>query len=185
MPFRPERIINKYKQVTDESLPNAIAAKLLSYSETANYHEKVEIIAKTVEHLIGSKNRHTTKMIMAKCGADCIGNAIIAKAKSIYSKYHDLYDFVDKLNQNHIGGGRLIYSNGIIKGGYNKCYCGSVSKSGKLLPIEYCYCSAGWYKQLFEEILSRNIEVKVLNSIISGSKTCDFEIRIKEKMREL
>jgi hypothetical protein len=82
----------------------------------------------------------TTKRIMLHCGTKCISKSIIQKAKRLYSNSSDINDFMKLLNMNHIGGGRLSYRNGTITGGYDKCYCGSVSKTKIPISIDYCNC---------------------------------------------
>ena len=66
-----------------------------------------------------------------------------------------------------------------IQGGYDRCYCGMVSKTRMPFPdLTYCHCSTGWYKQLFETALKKSVRVKIKRSIICGAKTCEFEIKI-------
>jgi len=87
-------------------------------------------------------------------------------------------DFIIKLNEQHIGGGRLHLQDNVIQAGYDRCYCGSVSAGKERMPLTYCYCSTGWYKRLFEEVLSRPLQVEILQSIINGADTCRFLIHI-------
>jgi hypothetical protein len=115
---------------------------------------------------------------MMDCGSRCIGESTILKAKTIYAGSKNMEGFIAGLNAHRIGGGRLVYKNGTVTGGYDRCYCGSVSKSKGIMPLEYCACSAGWYKRLFEETLKREIKVQVEKSIISGAKSCEFVISI-------
>jgi len=59
---------------------------------------------------------------------------------------------------------------------YERCYCGSVSQTKEPFSATYCYCSCGWYRQLFETLLERPVEVELLGSVIQGDENCRFKI---------
>ena len=51
------------------------------------------------------------------------------------------------------------------------CHCPrirDVLQSGAYLSPTYCYCGAGYYKGLWEEITQRQVEVEVLESVLDG-----------------
>ena len=81
------------------------------------------------------------------------------------------------MNEAHIGGGHLKRKNNIIFAQYDKCYCGSVNKTKELFSDTYCYCSCGWYSQLFETLLQKPVEIDLNSSIIQGNDSCLFQIR--------
>ncbi|MBN1435118.1 hypothetical protein JW921_10180 [Candidatus Fermentibacterales bacterium] len=58
------------------------------------------------------------------------------------------------------------------------CYCPLVRETRAPFPLEYCCCSAGWYKGVYEGIFGAPAEVRVEESILSGSMICRFSIRI-------
>jgi predicted hydrocarbon binding protein len=61
------------------------------------------------------------------------------------------------------------------------CHCpriGDVLKSGESLPLAYCYCGAGYYKGIWEEILQRPVEVEVLESVLDGGEVCKIAISL-------
>lgn len=43
--------------------------------------------------------------------------------------------------------------------------------------IDYCKCSESFVQTQWEQILERPVEVKVLESAISGAEECKFQIR--------
>lgn len=113
--------------------------------------------------------------IMTPCGRQCIPESYIKRAKTIYSKAESIEDFLDLLNGTRIGGGNLHIKDGKIIGTYDKCYCGLANKVKDLSPL-FCYCSAGWYEQLFSSVLDKPVEVKNLQTILGGADKCEFEI---------
>ncbi|MFX1495453.1 MAG: DUF6144 family protein, partial [Promethearchaeota archaeon] len=44
------------------------------------------------------------------------------------------------------------------------------------LNSTFCYCSLGWVRIIFETLLKKSIEVKLIKSIGFGDKVCEFVI---------
>jgi len=45
----------------------------------------------------------------------------------------------------------------------------------KISPT-YCYCGAGFYKDIWEEILQHPVEVEVMESVLKGDDVCKIAI---------
>ena len=63
------------------------------------------------------------------------------------------------------------------------CHCPRVRdvlKYGQTLPKTYCYCGAGFYKGIWEEITQKRVEVEVLESVLDGGEVCKISIQILE-----
>jgi predicted hydrocarbon binding protein len=61
------------------------------------------------------------------------------------------------------------------------CHCPrirDVLKSSETLSPTYCYCGAGFYKGLWEEILQEPVEVELLESVLKGDDVCKVAIRL-------
>jgi hypothetical protein len=56
------------------------------------------------------------------------------------------------------------------------CDCLLVN-SGHISPV-YCNCSLGWQKQTYEIILGKKVDVKILESVVRGSRRCVFHITV-------
>jgi predicted hydrocarbon binding protein len=59
------------------------------------------------------------------------------------------------------------------------CHCPrirDVLKSGETIPPIYCYCGAGFYKGIWEEILQRPVHVELLESVLMGDDACKIRI---------
>lgn len=146
----------------------------LSSSAKADY---IRDMVNRMKQVIGVTK---TRKILVSCGMMCCGITHRKLAKQLMQESKSIKDFISRINKRHIGGGRLkLQGANTITGGYDRCYCGIVSKTRTSFPdLIYCHCSTGWYKQLFETALSRPVKVKILKSIISGAKTCEFVIKI-------
>jgi hypothetical protein len=51
------------------------------------------------------------------------------------------------------------------------------------LPVSYCYCGAGFYKGIWEEILQQPVEVEVLESVLAGGEVCTIAITFQVASR--
>jgi len=63
------------------------------------------------------------------------------------------------------------------------CHCPRVRdalKMGESLPPIYCYCGAGFYKGLWEEILGQPVRVELLESVLNGDDVCSVAIHLPE-----
>ncbi|SHI93045.1 hypothetical protein SAMN02745751_01363 [Dethiosulfatibacter aminovorans DSM 17477] len=66
---------------------------------------------------------------------------------------------------------------------YFYCHCPRIREmllKNESIDIEYCYCGAGFYKDIWEKITGKKVEVKVLKSIMNDDETCSIEISILE-----
>jgi hypothetical protein len=61
------------------------------------------------------------------------------------------------------------------------CHCPRVRdalKSGQRLSATYCYCGAGYYKGIWEEILQQPVEVELLESVLQGDEVCKIAVHL-------
>jgi hypothetical protein len=63
------------------------------------------------------------------------------------------------------------------------CHCPRVRDGieDELLPPEdYCYCGAGFYQGIWQEILGKPVKVEVLESVIQGGEVCRIAVHLPE-----
>jgi hypothetical protein len=61
------------------------------------------------------------------------------------------------------------------------CHCPrirDVIKSGEAISPSYCYCGAGYYKGIWEEILQEPVEVELLESVLQGDQVCRVAVHL-------
>ena len=64
------------------------------------------------------------------------------------------------------------------------CHCPRVRdalRTSEALPPVYCYCGAGFYKSIWEEILQQPVEVEVLESVLDGGEVCKIAVRLPSR----
>lgn len=180
MPFRPqifqEAIEGRIGKATQEALAQACA----TYPTLTTPLQKARCVKGIMNALDQAVDAPTRQAIMETCGRQCISGGILEKARKLAKSTPDLDSLLAQLNQEHLGGGHLWREGDVIHAMYDHCYCGSVNKTKEPFSSTYCYCSCGWYRQLFETLLERPVEVELLGSIIQGDENCRFKIMIGE-----
>jgi predicted hydrocarbon binding protein len=61
------------------------------------------------------------------------------------------------------------------------CHCPrirDVLRTSETISPTYCYCGAGFYQGIWEEILQRPVEVEVLESVLAGDDVCKIAVRL-------
>ena len=68
---------------------------------------------------------------------------------------------------------------------YHACHC-PFARSAILkdIPVDdlWCYCSGGFTKLFFDFIFDADLEVELLESVLSGGESCRFAIRLPERL---
>jgi predicted hydrocarbon binding protein len=63
------------------------------------------------------------------------------------------------------------------------CHCPRIRdmlKSSERISPTYCYCGAGFYKGIWEQILGEPVEVEVLESVLQGDEVCKVAIHLPQ-----
>jgi len=61
------------------------------------------------------------------------------------------------------------------------CHCPrirDVLETAETLPAVYCYCGAGYYQGIWQEILQQPVEVEVLESVLQGDEVCTIAVHL-------
>ncbi len=174
------RLAKIIEKETDQNIALQVMHDVDQFESTSNYATKAAWLRKAVERLEELVGKETTRKIMENCGRQCCGQTYRKRAQHLMSESKSMEEFIENLNRNRIGGGRLkLKDENTITGGYDHCYCEQVKHTKELFSKTYCYCSAGWYKQLFESALGRSVDVEPVQTIIMGAESCEFIIHFK------
>ncbi len=61
------------------------------------------------------------------------------------------------------------------------CHCPRIRaamRTGDHISPTYCYCGAGYYKALWEEVTRRPVTVELMRSVLKGDDSCTFRINV-------
>jgi hypothetical protein len=178
MPFKADRFLESVEDTVGKDFPVGLRQACDAYKSLTTAKQKAQSIRGTMVILDQTLDETTRYQIMEACGRQCIGASILEHAHRLQKESHDLDDLLVRLNNAHIGGGHLRRDGNTIHAEYNRCYCGSVSQSREVFSDTYCHCSCGWYRQLFESLLGKPVEVELLGSILQGADCCEFRIHL-------
>lgn len=176
MPFRPQVFLEHAKHIWPGDLPGAIRESCADYAAATTSRQKALCIKRLMEALDGAADADTRRSIMEACGRHCIAAGTLETARRLQRLSADIDDLLERLNQAHIGGGHLWRDPSGIHATYDRCYCGSVSKTPERISATYCGCSCGWFQQLFEALLDEPVTVELLGSVVQGDERCSFLI---------
>jgi len=81
------------------------------------------------------------------------------------------------------GGNLVAYLQEDDPGKRRQCYCHcprirDVLSTSETIPPIYCYCGAGFYKGIWEEILQQPVKVEVLKSVLAGDEVCTIAVHL-------
>ena len=63
------------------------------------------------------------------------------------------------------------------------CYCPLVrSKLDQGMPVDFCKCGSGWFRQQWEGATGKPVMVEVLKSVLRGDEYCEFAIHLSEDL---
>jgi Family of unknown function (DUF6144) len=178
MPFRVQRFESSLKIHVDKAAKIKLMKDLKPYDTLKTPSQTANWIRSMMDRLDDAVGVNVAGKVMEACGRQCIGRSVLEKAGRFQQNSTDLDDLLDQLNQARIGGGNLHRKGDLIHASYDRCYCGSVSKTRQPISITYCKCSCGWYQLLFETLLGKPVEVELIDSIIHGGAICQFVTHI-------
>jgi len=143
--------------------------------KTAKEHEKYDILSPCA-HKFSRKRIESLESIYKETG-DL--NEVLKEMHKDYEWYED-----PVLKDNIIYVTKIPYDPEGYKNAHtlkekqaNYCHCSLVRNHfNEGISPTFCYCSAGWYRQLWEGIIGRPVNIKILKTLIKGDQNCKFAI---------
>ncbi len=176
MPFNVQTFLENVESCTKGKARDGLRRLCKEYGALTTPKQRAGCVKEMMDSLDEAVDTRTRQAVMEACGRQCICHSTLEKGLRIKKQSHDLDDLLHRLNEAHIGGGHLARKGKVIHAFYDRCYCGSVSKSMAQFSSTYCHCSCGWYRQLFETLMGEPVRVELLGSIIQGDTKCEFVI---------
>jgi len=142
-----------------------------SYEKTKDISIAHKILQEQFKSLLHNPTLDLSKVIIDDIIEKGWGSAGIIQANKVIATKIPKSGFInDYYKTNDLEKKRQIY-----------CHCPRVRdtlKTNKKLPETYCYCGAGFYKGIWEEILQKPVNIKILKSVMKGDDVCSFEIQL-------
>ena len=160
---------------TNRDVVEKVMQNVEQFESTFDRVEKAEWVKEVIKLLEQQVGKEKSIKIMENCGRDC--GRKHARYKKLIKEFKSIEEFLDKLST---GGFQFkLKDKNTIVGKYDKCYCYQVKQTKKPFPTKtYCYCGAGHIKEIFESLFKKPVEVELVQSVITGAKSCEFIIHI-------
>jgi predicted hydrocarbon binding protein len=138
-------------------------------------------IASVIEGINKCVNDDTKKEILENCGEACaIYHGHLEKIASMKEKGRNLEEILDYMNQEKKWCGDWIQRENILSSTCEECECPLVLTEIVKLSPTFCYCSRGFVKSVFEEILGKPVNVELKKAIGRGDEVCHFLVYYNE-----
>ena len=73
------------------------------------------------------------------------------------------------------------YASAQDEAGKRKAYCFCPLVRNHLdggMPVTFCHCGAGWYRQQWEGAIGKPVRIKVVKSVLEGDDVCQLAIHL-------
>ncbi len=146
------------------------------FESTHNRIIQAEWIKEAIKRLEKEVGTEKSIKIMENCGRDCCKKH--TRYKKLIKESKPIEEFLDKLST---GGFQFkLKDKNTIVGEYDKCYCYMIKQTKKLFTTKtYCHCGVGHIKEIFESFFKKPVKVELVQSVITGAKSCEFLIQIQ------
>jgi hypothetical protein len=127
--------------------------------------------------------------VMEECGRNCcaINKGVVVAFRKRRAKCDSLDVFFENEAKKPMRGTKLSRKANVVHFYYTprklgkgmRCYCRLVSDLPAQVTMSktYCMCSVGFVKALWEQLLEKPVQARLIRSALSGSDECEFEIR--------
>jgi hypothetical protein len=130
-------------------------------------------MAKLIDILDGKMDDAALAKVLKDLGTECSKEyaAFYKKYKNNLDGFLQMAEKDWKMKIDHDKEKKVVK---IIGQKTGKCFCPFVKES--LMSEDFCNCSLGWQTQTFASVIGKPVKARVLQSVLRGSKSCDFAI---------
>ncbi len=187
-------MIQSFSREVEAAAGPGIGKQVLAGVEALTTKSKAADIALWVKQAVDRLDRlapeETQVTIMEACGSNCsrANYTAIARGKARRAKAAGEEEFLAAELLHPQTGTRLERNGDILIQTYTpqeykvpmRCYCALLRDlpANEQVSPTYCNCSKAFVRIYWSEVLGRPVEVNLLESAISGSSVCRFEIAL-------
>jgi hypothetical protein len=132
-------------------------------------------INELLNNLDAQMDETSKQEILEKCGPKCpFSHMPNEKLIELRKQSKNEIDFLEKLSESW----RFKKENHQYFVIFDQCYCPLVNNDIHNASKSMCYCTLGSLKYKFKIGLGRNVEIKMLKTVLSGDNECRFLIDI-------
>ena len=167
------RLYGSLCKYAGETAAEKIAHKI-PLSKSADFEKKFAWAESICADLEAEFDNETVKTIRMDCACGPEMGKINALRK-VFLTAEGLEDFAERANKLKQGF-TVKYEDGALFLIYPTCYCSCVKRVDKPISKTWCYCTLGYTKRMFENILDRPVDVELMESVKTGGRECRIKI---------
>lgn len=145
-------------------------------SKSADYKKKFAWAKAQCEFLEERFSPEETADIRAGCHCEA-GSALAARMRGYLSKAADLSEFARVFNEKEKYVTLEAEEDGLLFI-YPECYCACVKRTPEPISRTWCLCTLGHIRGLMSQVLGREPQVELLETIKSGGERCIVKVYI-------
>jgi hypothetical protein len=176
--------LNGFKTIVSEQLGTETYQKVIKNCNKCKSVENdnemaicVKDIMENFDTIVDEKEKRSK--VMETMGYYCFQNHFLSRALQVKNQSRNIEEIIKNLNQIIGDEEHFKLKGNKIEANFNQCYCDvGVKVTKEPLPKTYCYCSLGWLKDLFKILIEKNVDVEMLETIVSGDDACKFVIHL-------
>lgn len=179
--------IGRFAKILDKETDRDIFLRIMEASDKYDSFaakQKSSWWKETVKRMEEELGADEAIQIMRYCGEKCCGKGQRKTARRLMDESGLLEVFLNRISTYEVTEGDLRYTlkdKNTIIAEHNKCFCKQVAYiNGQFENLTYCHCSVEFNKQFFTAALGKEVEVEIVQSIISGAESCKFIITIPD-----
>ncbi|MGY5876571.1 MAG: GyrI-like domain-containing protein [Candidatus Thorarchaeota archaeon] len=139
--------------------------------------------------------------VLSRCG-HVFPVELIEKMRNLYRETKSIDTVIQAMNEGHFfypkfrREGRIVYDrkSPARKEAYEKaqtreeklraiCFCPLLKDVWDEMPETFCYCSAGWARQVMEGIIEEPVKVDVVRALTKGDEYCEFAVHLPDSVQ--
>ncbi len=192
--------------VFPESKITEVMGNYQDFSILSSHDERVQWVKETLDKLDSIADEKKRYEIISHC-AHHFAQERLDELRAVfvqtYSITHDYYGAIDAVIQfmcqdpdwyeGPLRDGDMIYTKKIpVDPEHHStaqtqrekiqtyCHCDLIRNyiDSGVISSSFCYCGSGWYRQQWEFILQRPVQIRLLKSLLKGDDYCQFAIQI-------
>jgi len=88
----------------------------------------------------------------------------------------DLDGLLDNFRDKLVG--EVVQRDGKVSVSWDRCYCPIVKNGPAVISDTYCYCTTGWFHEIFEMVVGKPVSVSMDESIKRGDPRCKVTVTL-------
>ena len=146
-------------------------------SKSANYEKKFRWAKEQCRFLEENFSPEDIEAVRARCHCEA-GAALARRMRGYWEAADSLEAFAASFNEKEkyvsleaVPGGLVLV--------YPECYCACVKRVEEPISKTWCLCTLGHVKGLFYQVLDREVEAELVETIKTGGARCAVKLKIE------